>query len=140
VSGYFDTLKSADWKGLLSADHLDALRGGGIFLLLATIALVIALLWYFYSVGTWHRGRVKQTIFLALLGAAFGWVGSVMGYREATASAGTAAPGTPEAANSAQGLAYAAFVPTAAALAVILLCILGLLVVHPKKRAEMAGA
>jgi hypothetical protein len=47
-------------------------------------------------------------------------------------------PGTPEMTESAQGMAYAAFVPSAAAAAIIVLCILAMLVVHPRKSHEGA--
>jgi hypothetical protein len=135
VPTYIEMLKLAD-RATVQGDFLTYLRGGGLLLTLSAILLVIAVLWFFVAVGSWQRRRLLQTIFIAVVGAGLGWVGSYVGYQKAVAivEASEVTPKPTELAEGANHMAFAALGPSGAAVGVIALCILGMLFVRSKKQ------
>ncbi len=135
LPSYFEMLKLADRDAILQGPHTEMIKNGGALMVLTTVVLVIALLWFLLAIATWNRKRIGQSTLFALLGAAFGWVGSYVGYSKAAAvvAGSTTAPKPEELAQGATRMAYAAFAPTGVAVAIIVLAILASFIVRKRK-------
>jgi len=129
MASFIDSLKQMSFDQLVHADHLSMVREGHWTLPISAVVIVMGVLFFLIGVGTWTRSKLKSGMFFAVLGALVGWGSAYLSHTQ-TASAATTAPAATGATNE---VAYAAIAPTAAAIAVMLLCGLAMLVVKEKK-------
>jgi putative effector of murein hydrolase LrgA (UPF0299 family) len=137
MASFIESLKQANVDQLVTADHLEMVKGGHWTLPISAVVIVMAVLFFLIGLGTWNRSKLKQGGLFALLGAVVGWASSYLTHTATASAAGnTNAPATSKAA---QEIAYAAVAPTTAAIAVMLLCGLAMMVVKEKKKDGKGG-
>ena len=137
MASFIESLKQANIDQLMNANHIEMVKGGHWTLPISAVIIVMGALFFLLGIGTWNRSKLKQGGLFALLGAVVGWGSSYLSHSQTASAAGNSS--APAASEAAQGIAYAAIAPTAAAIAVMLLCGLAMMVVKEKKKDGKGG-